>query len=251
MALLWSKQTGGTRYEIRTAGNSLRLYTDGVFHSQYNPTNPITGSVWDLLFLPAFFYPHQRIKRVLVLGVGGGAVIRQLQHFVGPEKIIGVELDAIHLMLAKRYFGLRGKKMSLMQADAVQWIQDYRGAPFDMIVDDVFAEQNGIPARAVIADVKWLNSLLRHLSPDGILVSNFISSREMKQCAYFTEPKLRKQFASAYRLTTPATENSVGVFLKLSAETSQLRNNIKANPLLARALKTKKLRYHIRRINVS
>jgi spermidine synthase len=250
MALLWSQQAGATRYEVRTAGNTLRLYTDGVFHSQYNPTNPITGSVWDLLFLPAFFYPPQRIKRVLVLGVGGGAVIRQLLHFVDPDEIVGVELNPIHLKVAKKYFGLRGKKITLIKADAVQWSRDYRGVRFDLIIDDIFAEQNGTPARAVLADVKWFNSLIKHLNPSGVLVSNFISSREMKQCAYFTEPKLRQKFASAYQLTTPATENSVGVFLKISAESSQLRNNIKSHPLLVRALKTKKLRYSIRRMSV-
>ncbi|WP_455210375.1 spermidine synthase, partial [Kaarinaea lacus] len=145
MALLWSEQSGGTRYEVRTAGNSLRLYTDGVFHSQYNPTNPITGSVWDLLFLPAFFYPPQRIKRVLVLGVGGGAVMRQLLHFVDPDEIVGVELNATHLMLAKKYFGLRRKKITLIEDDAVQWMRHYRGDKFDMIIDDVFAEQDGSP----------------------------------------------------------------------------------------------------------
>jgi spermidine synthase len=249
MALLWSKQAGATRYEVRTAGNSLRLYTDGVFHSQYNPTNPITGSVWDLLFLPVFFYPPQHIKRVLVLGVGGGAVIRQLLQFVDPDEIVGVELDATHLMLAKKYFGLRSRKITLINSDAVQWTRAYRGAKFDMIIDDVFAEHNGAPARAVPADRKWFQLLLKHLSPRGVLVSNFISSREMKQCAYFTEPVLRQKFTSAYQLTTPVTENSVGVFLKISAESSQLRNNIKSHPLLGRPFMAKKLRFNIRRIS--
>ena len=249
MALLWSKRTGGTRYEVRAAGNTLRLYTDGVFHSQYNPTNPITGSVWDLLFLPAFFYPPQRIKRVLVLGVGGGAVIRQLQCFVDPDAIVGVELDATHLRLAKKYFGLRSKKITLIQDDALHWVNAYDGEKFDLIIDDVFAEHDGLPVRAVNADLKWYRLLLRHLNPDGVIVSNFISSGEMKQCAYFTAPDLRKQFTSAFRLTTPVTENSVAVFLKIPAQSAELRSNLNAHPLLARALKAHKLRYHIRRID--
>lgn len=55
MAIVWSRQLSGVHYEVRSAGNSLRLYTDGVFHSQYNPCRLITGHVWDLLMLPAFF----------------------------------------------------------------------------------------------------------------------------------------------------------------------------------------------------
>jgi len=61
---------------VRSAGYSLRLYTDGVFHTQYNPGNPLTGHIWDLLMLPAFFYEPDTIKRVLVLGVGGVASIQ-------------------------------------------------------------------------------------------------------------------------------------------------------------------------------
>ncbi|WP_455211733.1 hypothetical protein, partial [Kaarinaea lacus] len=125
----------------------------------------------------------------------------------------------------------------------------YRGDKFHMIIDDVFAEQDGSPVRAVSADRQWFSAWLKHLNAKGVVVCNFISSREMKQCAYFTDPKLRQKFASAFQLTTPVTENSVGVFLKISAESAQLRNSINTHPRLGRAVKTKKLRYHIRRIN--
>ena len=56
MAVLFEKVANGRVYQVRSAGNSRRLYTDGVFHSQYNPNHIITGSVWDLLFLPSQFY---------------------------------------------------------------------------------------------------------------------------------------------------------------------------------------------------
>jgi spermidine synthase len=249
MALLWSKQAGGTRYEVRTAGNSLRLYTDGVFHSQYNPSNPVTGSVWDLLFLPAFFYPAGHIKRVLVLGVGGGAVIRQLRHFVDPDEIVGVELNATHLMLARKFFGLRHKKTTLVKSDALQWLTTYHGGKFDLIIDDLFAEENGMPVRALPADSKWFGLLLRHLKPGGALVSNFISSSEMQRCAYFTDAKSRNKFVSVFRLTTPVTENAVAVFLTVPAQSAVLRSRITTYPELARAMAAKKLRYNIRRIS--
>lgn len=68
MSLIWSKNVSGVQYEVRSAGSSKRLYTNGVFHSQYNPVQKITGHVWDLLMIPAFFYPQNTIKKVLVLG---------------------------------------------------------------------------------------------------------------------------------------------------------------------------------------
>ena len=90
MALLWSEQDGDSRYEVRSAGNTRRLYTNGVFHSQYNPNNPVTGSVWDLLLLPAFFLPPGRPRRVLVLGVGGGENIRGQQVEAGVTSLVRI-----------------------------------------------------------------------------------------------------------------------------------------------------------------
>ncbi len=69
MALLYLKQEDNTRYEVRSAGASLRLYSNGVMHSQYNKNNPINGAIWDLLLLPGFFALTPP-KRILVLGLG-------------------------------------------------------------------------------------------------------------------------------------------------------------------------------------
>ena len=91
------------RYQVRTAGRTRRLYTNGVFHSQYNPANPVTGHVWDLLMIPAFFHAPDSVQRVLVLGVGGGAVIGLLRRFVSPAAVVGFELSPLHVFVARRF----------------------------------------------------------------------------------------------------------------------------------------------------
>ena len=107
MAVVWQQKKQSVLYQVRSAGKTLRLYTDGVLHSQYNPTQPVTGHAWDWLMLPAFFYPEDSIKRVLVLGVGGGTVIHQLNHFIQPDEIVGVEMSKTHFSVGKRFFGLK------------------------------------------------------------------------------------------------------------------------------------------------
>jgi len=160
MAIVWSKETAGTLYEVRSAGNSLRLYTNGVFHSQYNASQPLTGHVWDLLMLPAFFYPANTIKRVLVLGVGGGAVLHMLRQFVMPGEIVGVELNPRHIYVARRFFNLKHKSIKLIEADAIEWLKKYRGDKFDMIIDDLFAEHKGEPVAVVKANRHWFSCML-------------------------------------------------------------------------------------------
>jgi spermidine synthase len=248
MAILWQKRTAQSAYEVRSAGSSVRLYTNGVFHSQYNPRRPVTGGVWDLLMLPAFFHPPGTIRRVLLLGVGGGAVIRQLQQFVRPASIVGVELDPVHLHVARRYFGAGGKGVALVCADAVTWVHAYRGAAFDLIIDDLYGARDGEPVRAVRAGARWLRRVATHLAPRGSMVTNFVSPEELRACAYFTSEWVRQRFAAAFRLTTPRDENAVGVFLRAPATPRTLRHNLGAVPALDRTRKTCRLRYSIRRL---
>jgi len=250
MSILWEKRVDSTSYQLRQAGNSLRLYTNGVFHSQYNPGRPVTGSVWDLLFLPAFFYPPGSIRRVLVLGVGGGAVIQQLRRFIQPDSIVGVELSATHLYLAKRYFGVSGDDVELVRADAVDWVNRYRGPVFDIVIDDLFGHVDGETQRSVFADRGWVSSLTRCLSSDGMIVCNFTSRLELMVSAYLSHSTLRSSFSSAFYLGTTQNYNVVGVFLKRPATTRQLRDRLKRIPQLDPRRRSSRLNYSIRTLSI-
>lgn len=247
MAVIWRKVEGDTRYEVRQAGNSLRLYTNGVFHSQYNPKQPVTGNVWDLLMLPAFFQPQQ-VRRVLVLGVGGGTVIRQLNHFLKPELIVGVELNPVHLEIARDHFGVAEENVELHEADAIWWLRQYRGERFDLIIEDLFTDSDGEPERVVAADGKWMRHLLRQLTPRGTLVINFGSSQELRASAWFSETSLREKLPAAFKLTTPLYENAIGAFLRNPAESGDLRRHLAAWPELDHSRQGCRLNYNLRKL---
>lgn len=245
MAIIWQKIINNTDYEVRSAGETRRLYTDGVFHSQFNPNRAITGGVWDLLMLPAFFYLPQSIQRVLVLGVGGGAVIQQLQRYIKPVEIIGVELNPVHITIAKRHFGITKKMANLIEADAIKWLENYSGPGFDLIIEDLFGEEDGEPVRAIKANKVWLDTLHRHLNPEGILVMNFTSCSDLKNSAAVSYKKISAYFKSAFQFTIPNYDNAIGAFLKKSATSKMLHNNV--NSIIG--LNTnKKIDFHVRKL---
>jgi spermidine synthase len=248
MAVIWQKTRGGTLYQVRSAGRTRRLYTNGVLHSQLNPEYLVTGSVWDLLMLPAFFFPAGALRQVLVLGVGGGTVIRQLMRFAAPAEITGVELNLVHLSVAKRFFGLRRRGVVLHLGDASQWLAAYQGPPFDMIVDDLYGDGGGEPVRAVPADAAWFGRLLAHLGSRGALVVNFVSQVEFRRCGYFSSGPLARRFESVFRLTEPHTHNVVGAFLRREATSRSLRQRLRTEPLLDPERSSTRLRYRIRQI---
>lgn len=228
MAVIWTKTTDNTRFEVRTAGRSVRLYTNGVFHSQYNPANPISNTVWSLLLLPAIFQPVGHIQRALVLGVGGGAVIRLLDHVIRPRELVGIELDATHIHIARRFFGVTQGHASLIEADAADWLRRYTGPKFDLIIDDLFVEQDGEPVRAVEADLNWLKTLSKNLTDDGVLVMNFINTQTLRDAHRTLERSLSKRFATAFGLNLLDYENVIGAFTGKPREARQLRQALRS-----------------------
>jgi predicted membrane-bound spermidine synthase len=235
MALLWDhRDQDDNQYEVRTAGSSLRLYTNGVFHSQYNPRQPLGGGVWDLLLLPAFLCPPTGQERVLVLGVGGGAVIRQWNHLLNPALIVGVELNPVHLHVARTYFEVDGSNVTLLEADACRWLEAYQGPGFDVVIDDLFGDQNGEPTRAVDAGASWCRSLRRLLNPGGRLVMNFDSRAGLTSSAPVMDSQVRCDFASGLNLSIRHYANHIGVFCRDQPDLAAFERRVEAVSRLRR-----------------
>ncbi len=248
MSIVWQKESASGSCQVRKAGNSVRLYTNGVFHSQFNPANPVRGSLWELLIIPALFRMPGVVQRVLVLGVGGGTVIRLLNLFVKPQEIVGVELNPLHIQVARRFFGVDKMQAEIIQGDATAWVRGYRGASFDLIIDDLYGEECGVPRRAVTASKAWFQQLSSHLSLNGILVMNFISHEEMTSSAYFEDSATKATFVSAFQLSMPQYENSIAAFFCQKASIRQLRSNLTRITALNPRRKSTKLQYRVRGI---
>lgn len=232
MAILWEKKQHGVLYQVRTAGKTRRLYADGVCHTQFHPDRIVTGSVWDLLLLPAFFLSPNRPKNVLMLGLGGGALVHLYQHFVKPDNITAVELDPIHIYVAKRFFKLKQRSVDIVQGDAHAWLHKYRGPSFDIIIDDLFSHQDGIPQRAVEANQSWFEVLMRNLNDQGLLVMNFADRQEFNASAYKCFPDISNRFRSVIQFSNRLLENRIVTFSKGNLENSYFRANLKEIPEL-------------------
>lgn len=260
MAIIWSNKKNGTKYEVRSAGNSIRLYTDGVFHTQWNPQSPLAGHVWDLLFLSSCFYVSENVSKnisqqpptkALILGVGGGAVINALRHFYPDMLIDGVELDSTHLGIAKKFFVARSKKTKLHLSCAQAFVNQNDTSRYDFIVEDLFLGKKEFgkteARKAIDVDTSWLSCLSVRLADGGVLAINFES---LKQCRHWLRPKSLK-FAgikSAFILSQSQYENVIAVLKKEKTSKSVFESNWK-NLVSAFPLKdTAKCEFEISRL---
>ena len=215
MAIVWSQTIESNHYEVRSAGATLRLYRNGVNHSQWNPNRPLAGCIWDLIALPALYCPKGSIESVLMLGFGAGTVARKLRELVEPKQIVGIELDPIHLSIAEGFFDC-GEGCELVAADAVEWVRE-EGAEsdpvtFDMIIDDLYAEEAEMAVRCAPLDLEWCRNLAKLVNPGGLLVFNLIEPRKVPHLPLLTDATLRAQFPYAKLFRMDGYENRIVAF---------------------------------------
>lgn len=216
MTLLYSQYHHGVLYQVEQSQGLLRLLTDGIFHSERPLTGMLSRSVWDLLSLPSLYLDELSVRRplrLLVLGLGAGVVCYQLQRLVEIERLVAIELDALHIRLAQNFFNAQEDCDAIYHGDAKAWLAAYSGPGFDLIIDDLFIVEGEDAQRAFAFDSQWQRLLYRRLNPHGLVVANFADQAELErvwqgdQSAYYL-------FEQAQSLSCNDCFNRVGVFYK-------------------------------------
>lgn len=247
MAIVWQAEHDDVRYEVRKQGKTLRLFANGVQHSEYHPERLFTSSVWDLLWLPVFFAEPKKIRRILILGLGGGSVIAPLLRFCQPDSIVAVDLDPLHIHVAKEFFGVAEAGVECHCMNATEFVEQYRGAPFDLVVEDLFAPHDTTVSRALMPTEQWCRALSALVSAEGYLVMNHGEWREYRE-GWAATDQAKEGWAERYRLATDDCHNAVIVTTRRSTKSATLRANLLAEPITAAALAERQLIYQIRRL---
>ncbi|MDF1781409.1 MAG: hypothetical protein P1U67_08955 [Alcanivoracaceae bacterium] len=248
MAVVWREAHEQTTYEVRSQGRTLRLFANGVQHSEFHPDRLVTGSVWDLLWLPGFFAKPGSIKRVLILGLGGGSLVPPLRRMFSPESMLAVELDAFHLQVAKRFFSVEDFGVECHCADAVEFLNHWDGPPFDLIIEDLFAPSDRTVSRAVSATGRWFGTLSKHVSKHGVLVMNFGDWPEYRDSWTAGDTAMRG-WANRFRLSTPDCHNAVMAWTRDETDASVLRERLRDHPELEKELSDGRLDYRASKIS--
>lgn len=126
------------------------------------------------MFASYLYQPQPR--RVLIVGLGGGAMVRFLTHHEPHVQIDAVEIDPAVVRLADQYFGVRsGGQVRVHTADAVKFVESVTDR-FDMILMDAFlrpssdTDTTGVPTR--LKTLEFLGRLKQALAPGGVVAFN-------------------------------------------------------------------------------
>jgi len=126
------------------------------------------------MFASYLYQPQPR--RVLIVGLGGGAMVRFLTHHEPQVQIDAVEIDPAVVRLADEYFGVRsGGNVRVHTADAVAFVESTADR-YDLILMDAFLRpSSGTDATGVPTGLKtlaFLGRLKQALAPGGIVAFN-------------------------------------------------------------------------------
>lgn len=116
------------------------------------------------------------IKKILILGVGLGSVVRLLDQQKSIESIVAVDIDPVIIELAKKYWPETSKKIktTFYTADAVKWISK-NTEKFDLIISDIFID---IETPENVTTHQFLSKLSPIINENGILMYSRLNYKD-------------------------------------------------------------------------
>jgi spermidine synthase len=128
----------------KTSKNLEVTWNNGYLVLDSKNTNYSFGSLQRALKKGLKYIGYERIrnfKSILVLGVAGGSVIETLKKEVKFDgKITGVEIDAIVVDIANKYFGLnKYDNLEIVIDDAFEFVLKTKDT-YDLIIIDIFQD---------------------------------------------------------------------------------------------------------------
>ena len=159
------------RVRVQDGAYGRELIVDETFASLYRPGHIATGCVWDGIAAPLLGLPPERRRSVLVLGLAGGSAARIARALAPDALIVGVELDAEVVAVARDAFDLDALGLELIVDDALAVLKRERRR-FDAILEDVFIGRGDAVRKPSWVPEPAHRLAARRLRPGGILVSN-------------------------------------------------------------------------------
>lgn len=157
----------------------------------------------------SFLVRHPQ-DRVLILGLGGGGMVRFLNHHFPETVVEAVEIDPAVVKIARSHFGLiNGPTTRLHTADAFDFIASGEGT-FDAIYFDAFLrapEASGLEEKTRRLKTRaFLGQVRDRLAPGGVVAFNLIAAdpRTEEDLA-----AIREVFPGMARFAVPNSGNQV------------------------------------------
>lgn len=133
-------------------------------------TNYSYGSLQRILKFSLLHVNLSKAKEILVLGLGGGCVLKTIRdefHFSG--KITAVDIDPVIIEIADKEFGVvQDDKTTIICSDAFDYVKN-DNHKFDLIIIDLFID-NEVPKKFLLPEF-W-KEIIKETATNGDIIFN-------------------------------------------------------------------------------
>lgn len=131
----------------------------------------------------------KEVKKLLVLGVGGGTVVKISKKLWPEVEITGVDIDPEMVRLGKKYLGIEDAKIKI--AEAFDFVKDSK-QKYDLILVDTYIFDE-YPKK--LESKEFLENLKRILNKDGLAVFNRLYWDGKRKLAHKFGDRLEETFS--------------------------------------------------------
>jgi len=139
------------------------------------------------------------VKSVLVLGLGGGGLVKDVRSHWPKSKITGVDIDPVIVELGKKYLNLNSYKVNVLIKDAEDFVKESikKGDEYDLICVDTYLGDE-FPEK--FENETFLKNIRKLLDDDGHVIFNRLYGSTDRKNANKMGDKLESIFTEVDRV---------------------------------------------------
>jgi spermidine synthase len=177
-----------------------------------HPTRPLEGFLEyvDYAYCALLFNPE--IRRVLVLGLGGGSVPKRFLHDFPNVRVDAVEIDPVVVEVAREYFALPADPRLQVYVQDGRVFLKRSPHRYDLIIMDAYsATRYGLAVPRHLTTKEFLEEVRDHLTPNGVLMFNVATylSRYDNRMVRAVSRTIAAVFPSQYAWDVETTLNTM------------------------------------------
>jgi spermidine synthase len=165
--------------QVYDEGGIRTLSFNGSWESMMSLTNPLVGHFEYTEYFQMPWLWNRDIKRVLMIGLGGGSTPRAYQHYYTNVMVDVVEIDPVVVEVAKKYFTVQETPNLKIHINDGRVFLRQTTNQYDVILMDAYASTrygSSLPRQLTTKEFFELAS--QHLTTNGVLAYNVIGQVE-------------------------------------------------------------------------
>ncbi len=114
----------------------------------------------------------RKAQRCLILGLGGGTVVKLIKRLWPNAKVVGVDIDPVMVELGKKHLGLGEYDLKVVIGDAYEYLNqryESKSKKFNLVLLDLYVGDE-FPSKFESED--FVNLVKKSLSKGGVAVFN-------------------------------------------------------------------------------